>query len=153
MQIEYYLQKDDRPGYGRFRAIPVGLSSESRRDCSRKRRIWAQRKTRNLPTVEIVLAGDEPLMYAPDGNFGKDAPRRALPSLPADTDFITLPWDIKLLYVAVLRTLDAELVQQALSRLASQFLDRNPVEVRFLDFEYFVRHDRNQVIDLATFLT
>jgi hypothetical protein len=63
-----------------------------------------------------------------------------------------VPWDIKLLHVIVLRKLGAHLIQQALSRLASQFLDRNPVEVVFLDFEYFIQHERNQVVDLATFL-
>lgn len=152
IRIEYYIQKNGSPGRGRFRAMPVGLSSESLRTCSRKRKIWADRRMRHLPTVEIVLAGDDPLIYDPDGNCGESAPRRALPCLPAGADFITVPWDIKLLHVIVLRKLGAHLIQQALSRLASQFLDRNPVEVVFLDFEYFIQHERNQVVDLATFL-
>lgn len=148
MHIEYCLQTDNRPGHGRFLARPAGMAEQFHQSLTQRRRDSLAQRLRGLPTVEIVLVGDGPLIFDTNGNFGKDAPRRPLPSLPPGVDFITLQWDIKLLHVTVLRTLDARLVQQALSRLASQILNIKSVEVSFLD----LRKNQEPITDLSAFL-
>jgi hypothetical protein len=119
---------------------------------SRKRKKWARKKERGVPLVEIAVEGDGPLYYDHDGNYEKNTRRRALPQVPPGQDFFVGEWDCRLIYVIVVRKLDAQLVEQAFSQLLARFFDGSCVAAHFFDLARLSEVECDQPLNLTSFL-